>query len=279
MKAIADNLRKLGRTSQLLVIWTDNDLEGENIGAEVVQVVKSVNPRIVIKRARFSVVQQREIQNAWNQLFELDLRQAAAVDARSELDLRIGAVFTRFQTLQLKNKFEELKDSKVISYGSCQFPTLGFVVDRYQKVRDFKPEEFWYISLSVQKDDTAAGFNWSRGHLFDQLAVFILYEMCVENPTCTVTSVTSRPTSKWAPLPLTTIELQKVGTRSLRMTSDKIMTIAEKLYNQGILSYPRTETDSFDDKFELKPLIEAQTDDPRWGSYAQGYLSKWVLTT
>lgn len=225
MKGLADNLRKEGRTSQLLVIWTDNDREGENIGAEVVDIVKQVNPRIQVKRARFSAVQQREIFNAWSNLVELDWKQAEAVDARSELDLRIGAVFTRFQTLQLKNKFQELQDTKVISYGSCQFPTLGFVVDRYQRVKDFKPEMYWKIELSVKKDNIPVNFTWKRGHLFNQHAVFILYELCVENPRCTVTSVNARPTSKWAPLPLTTIEMQKKGTVLLRMSSDRIMTV------------------------------------------------------
>ena len=119
-------------------------------------------------------------------------------------------------------------------------------------------------------------FKWCRQHLFDKDAVRALFELCMENPSCVITCVISKPTSKWAPLPLTTIELQKVGTKSLRMTSDRIMTVrskqlqkvAEKLYNQGIISYPRTETDSFEDNFQLLPLIEAQVNDPRWGNYA-----------
>jgi DNA topoisomerase-3 len=86
-------------------------------GAEVASIVQSVNSRIQIRRARFSVVQEREIQLAWQNLDNLDYNKADAVDARSELDLRIGAVFTRFQTLGLKNRFEELQDKKVISYG------------------------------------------------------------------------------------------------------------------------------------------------------------------
>ena len=45
---------------------------------------------------------------------------------RMEIDLRIGAAFTRFQTLRLQARFPQLGMS-VISYGSCQFPTLGFV--------------------------------------------------------------------------------------------------------------------------------------------------------
>ena len=52
-----------------------------------------------------------------------------AVDARCEMDLRCGAAFTRFQTKLLQNRYDEVGQD-VISYGPCQFPTLGFVVDR-----------------------------------------------------------------------------------------------------------------------------------------------------
>lgn len=58
------------------MIWTDCDREGENIGAEVTQVCRSSNPRIIVKRARFSVVQQREVRQAWQNLAELDVRAA-----------------------------------------------------------------------------------------------------------------------------------------------------------------------------------------------------------
>lgn len=69
--------------------------------------------------------------------------------------------------------------------------------------------------------------------------------MCMENPTATVTQVLSKPKSKWRPLPLTTVEMQKLASKKLHIGSDQTMEIAEKLYQEGFLSYPRTETDSF----------------------------------
>nr|KAJ3421421.1 DNA topoisomerase 3-alpha [Polyrhizophydium stewartii] len=272
MGGLADNLRAQARRAQMLVIWTDCDREGENIGAEAVEICRQTNPNIVVKRARFSVVQQREIRQAWSNLSELDWLSAAAVDARSELDLRIGAVFTRFQTLKLTRRFREL-EKQVLSYGPCQFPTLGFVVDRYRRAKEFVEEPFWQIDVEIERDGLSAKFSWDRGHLFDQHLVVVLYELCLDDPVGTITKVEAKPKSKWAPLPLTTVELQKVGSRFLRMSSDRIMTVAEALYNQGIISYPRTETDCFDDNFELLPLIEKQTQDPAWGAYAMGLLN------
>ena len=53
----------------------------------------------------------------------------------------------------------------------------------------------------------------------------------------------------------------------------KYIKIAEDLYRQGIISYPRTETDAFGPTFELKSLIQAQTTHPQWGDYAKGLFS------
>ncbi|KAI8918611.1 DNA topoisomerase [Powellomyces hirtus] len=273
LQTIEDNLSQEARQAQVLVIWTDCDLEGENIGAEVMDVCRRANPRIQIKRARFSIIQHREIWEAWSRLGNIDLRQAAAVDARAELDLRIGAVFTRFMTLTLQPEFPELGEGKIISYGSCQFPTLGFVVERYMKQQRFVPEDFWKIDVFINREGSTAKFDWMRDRLFDQRLTLVLYEKCMDDPMATVVSMTTKPKSKWAPLPLTTVELQKAASRMMRMSSDRVMKVAEDLYNRGIISYPRTETDSFADNFELHPLIEAQAHDPHWGQYAQGLLN------
>jgi DNA topoisomerase III len=153
------------------------------------------------------------------------MNASAAVDARSELDLRIGAVFTRFQTLLLKKRFADLSEQKVISYGSCQFPTLGFVVERYLRAKDFVEEPFWKIDATLTRDGLNVKFNWQRGHLFDELLTRVIYEQCQDARIATITKVEAKPTSKWAPLPLTTIEMQKMGSRSLKISSDRIMTV------------------------------------------------------
>lgn len=207
------------------------------------------------------------------------MRAAEAVNARIELDLRIGAVFTRFQSINLKDRFlNELSHQKVISYGTCQFPTLGFVVDKYLRAKEFVIEDFWHIDVSLKKDGMTTKFLWDRDRLFDHHFTVVLYEKCMENPTARVIAATSNPKSKWRPLPLTTIEMQKMATKHLRMTSDVVMAVADKLYQKGILSYPRTETNCFAPNFELKALVEKQVNDPKYREYAVGLLDgkfKW----
>lgn len=77
-----------------------------------------------------------DIMRAVNSLGPPNERDAMAVDARQEIDLRIGAAFTRLQTLLLQNKFDWSgllpagRERMLLSYGPCQFPTLGLIVQR-----------------------------------------------------------------------------------------------------------------------------------------------------
>lgn len=77
----------------------------------------------------------------------------------------------------------------VLSYGPCQFPTLGFVVERYKQIRDFKPEKFWSLCLKFarQSNNSAEGkkveeikFEWDRERLFDKMTTLVLYERCLD---------------------------------------------------------------------------------------------------
>ncbi|TQB70228.1 DNA topoisomerase [Monascus purpureus] len=261
---IAENIRQKARFCRALFIWTDCDREGEHIGTEVRSQALRGNARIEVKRARFSNTERVHILQAARAPVDLDEYKANAVAARIELDLRIGAAFTRLLTLNLKNSAPALNE-KIISYG--------FVVDRYLRVKKFKPEKFWTIKVMHLQDGIKVNFNWRRVHLFDRAAVTVMLERCLAARRAKVTRVNKRPTSKWRPLPLTTVDLQMMGSRYLRLNGNEIMKVAESLYTKGFISYPRTETDQFDKEIDLKKLIEKQLPDNSWGQYARGLLS------
>lgn len=280
-QGIAKNIETQARHAQYLYIWTDCDREGEHIGTEIRSTAAKHNTRLLDSgrtvRARFSNIERAHILNAARNPVQLDEAQANAVAARIELDLRIGASYTRNLTMKL-NPMIQAKTGEdkrqPISYGSCQFPTLGFVVERYFRVKNFVSEPFWTINVMHKKADIETRFRWARGHLFDRMAVVILYERCLQARTAEITKVATQPTSKWKPLPLTTVELQKCGSRFLRMNSQRVMQIAEHLYQKGWISYPRTETDQFDRAMDLQALVrkQAQGSAP-WMQYAQGLLN------
>ncbi|KAK5577233.1 hypothetical protein RB653_002173 [Dictyostelium firmibasis] len=285
------------KKADILILWLDCDREGENIAFEVLEVCKGAKKRFEFYRAHFSAIIPREIDRACKNLVKPNEKDSIAVDTRMEIDLRIGAAFTRFQTLYLK-KFKISSNSndrpppasrpnghgggilssnnssggkEIISYGPCQFPTLGFVVERYFRIVNFKPEDFWSLSVIHEKSDSGkkipVTFSWCRKRLFDYTSAFILYEKCLDNTEATVVDVTSKE-SRYRPVPLTTIELQKAASKKLRISSAQTMQLAEELYTKGFISYPRTETDSFQAGTDLKGLISNQSTNPEWGAYA-----------
>jgi DNA topoisomerase-3 len=111
-------------------------------------------------------------------------------------------------------------------------------------------------------------FSWARKNLFDRMIVVILYEQCLASQNAQVQKVKTTPKSKWKPLPLTTLELQKCGSRFLGMDSQKVLQLAEKLYQKGWISYPRTKTDQFDQGMDLRGLVQKQAQGGRWADYA-----------
>ncbi|KAG2455497.1 TOP3A topoisomerase, partial [Polypterus senegalus] len=222
---IKRTLERESRHCDALVIWTDCDLK----------------PNLQVFRARFSEITPNSIRNAWQNLSEPDLNTSDAVDVRQELDLRIGAAFTRFQTLRLQKIFPNVLSDQLISYGSCQFPTLGFVVERFKAIQAFIPETFYKIKVTHETDDGVVDFNWKRYRLFSHTAC---------------------------------LELEKLASRKLKINAKETMKIAEKLYTQGFISYPRTETNIFPKGLNLSSLVEQQTLDDRWGAFAQGILDR-----
>ncbi|ODV94963.1 hypothetical protein PACTADRAFT_76547 [Pachysolen tannophilus NRRL Y-2460] len=275
-KKIADNIAKEARYANYLMIWTDCDREGEYIGYEIVKAARTSNSNITLEntlRAQFSHLERTHIVRAAKNPIRLDQNAIAAVATRMELDLRTGASFTRFLTNLYQSKCD--KDFGVISYGGCQFPTLGFIVDRYKRVKNFISEPFWYIDLDLRKDGQKVTFRWLRPHIFDRLTAVLFYERSFleANDRGIITKIESKPTKNWRPLPLTTVELQKNCSKYLRMSAKQVLDCAEKLYNQGYVSYPRTETDSFPKAMDLKDLISKQTQNSQWGTYASDLIN------
>uniref|UniRef100_A0A481AW50 DNA topoisomerase n=1 Tax=Sus scrofa TaxID=9823 RepID=A0A481AW50_PIG len=271
---IKKTLEREVRQCQALVIWTDCDREGENIGFEIIHVCRAVKPDLPVLRARFSEITSRAVQAACENLTEPDQRVSDAVDVRQELDLRIGAAFTRFQTLRLQKVFPEVLAEQLVSYGSCQFPTLGFVVERFKAIQAFVPEVFHKIRVTHDHRDGVVEFSWKRHRLFSHTACLVLYQLCMEDPRATVVEVRSKARSKWRPQALDTVELEKLASRKLRINAKETMRIAEKLYTQGYISYPRTETNIFPKGLDLAALVEQQTSDPRWGAFARSILEQ-----
>ncbi|SBS91840.1 conserved Plasmodium protein, unknown function, partial [Plasmodium ovale curtisi] len=150
-KPIENNLKKYSKDCNVLILWLDCDREGEHICFEVINACSVTNKKLKIHRAQFSAVTEKDIKYAINNLKSPNKNLAQSVDVRREIDLRMGSIFTRFMTIRYFKLVQN--DTKIISYGPCQFPTLGFVVNRYLQIKNFNNEYYWTIKMGYLYQD------------------------------------------------------------------------------------------------------------------------------
>jgi len=251
---IAATLEQEARQSDWLVLWLDCDREGENIAFEVMHVCSRIKPSLRVYRARFSALIPADIHHALQTLSGPSKPLSDAVDARQEIDLKLGAIFTRWQTMTLR-RHSPLIDG-VVSYGPCQFPTLGFVVERYRKRAAFVSDRYWQIGCDCKGGGgEVVRFNWERERCYDRLTAVVVYERMVESDDVRVIKADSKKRTRRRPLPLTTVTMQMKLASHARMSAHRSMEVAEKLYQDGIISYPRTETDTYKVGTDLQSLL------------------------
>jgi DNA topoisomerase-3 len=260
---IVKHLEREARGMDYLVLWLDCDREGENICFEVIKCVKNsmkqphsyqrpqpttiggggrmrqdLHPQTIF-RAKFSAVTSKDIEKAMQNLVEPNENEALAVDARQELDLKVGVAFSRFQTRYFQGRYGNL-DSSVISYGPCQTPTLGFCVDRYDEIQSFKSRPYYCVDASLEVRGRMLGLASDRGQIFEKQICDALVQQLGQESEFTCTDVKVTESRKSRPTPLNTVELLKLASRNLGIGPQATMRAAEHLYLSGYLSYPRT---------------------------------------
>lgn len=165
------------------------------------------------------------------------LRQSAKY--RAQLDWLVGMNFTRAATV---------RHGELTSIGRVQTPTLKLIVDRELQIRNFVPEEFYELKGTFKIN----GVDAEMVHLIapdlkntrfskKEDAAAIEADVKKKAPG-TVLGMKNETKSTPAPTLYSLTELQKAANRHLKFKPDKTLEIAQKLYEGGLLTYPRTES-------------------------------------
>lgn len=278
---LPEHLAAEGAGCHVLVLWLDCDREGENICFEVVQNVEPVLDksktfpgayRDRIFRARFSSLCKADLQQAMNKLGVPSEDEASSVDARMEIDLRLGIAFSRFQTQYFRqNLGSRMRDLiKTVTYGPCQMPTLWFCVHRHCQIQAFVPKSFWRLRVNLSIDgkefraEAACGEMWSKHE-----AELLLRKVCADEY-AKVSAIDQRRVTQQRPQPLNTVTMLQMASKVAALSPGDAMHHAEQLYLKGFLSYPRTETARYPQEFDAGAAIEMfQAPESPWAKLAR----------
>lgn len=266
-KMIVKALKKIAADASEVIVATDYDREGELIGYDALQVAQEKNSQLVSKRAKFSAITPKDISEAFSKPGRIDMDLAFAGRARQDIDLVWGAVLTRFislATYQVKEKF--------LSVGRVQTPTLALIVDKELEIKSFIPTPYWTIKIKLKTDK---GEEFEADHKKKKFTKKDEAEAAFAKIGDDATVLESKETIKSIrPLaPLNTTNLIMSGS-SLGFTATKTISIAESLYMNGYMSYPRTDNTVYPSTIDLREIARMLGGSPHFKELSDEILSQ-----
>ncbi|GAA3760462.1 type I DNA topoisomerase [Microbacterium kribbense] len=249
-KTVAELKRAL-KTSDELLLATDEDREGEAIAWHLLEALK---PKVPVRRMVFHEITKDAIQAAVGNTRELDLDLVDAQETRRILDRLYGWDVSPVLWLKVQQG---------LSAGRVQSAATRLVVDRERERMAFVSASYWDVQAHAAKQSDAfgiqlvrlAGAAIARGGDFDdrgalKKAVVILDEARARAlaeevaavGAATVTALESKPGTRRPYAPFTTSTMQQEAGRKLSMSAKQAMSVAQRLYEKGFITYMRTDS-------------------------------------
>jgi DNA topoisomerase I len=270
-KGVADAVKSLSKKADRVVIATDFDREGELIGVEALSLVFEANPKLVdhVERARFSALTPGEVNRAFDELVEVSRDLAEAGEARQDIDLIWGATLTRWVSRATKRY-----GPAFLSVGRVQSPTLVLIAEREKERRAFVPVPYWELEVNLKNGEP---FTVRHGTArFDEEAkVNEAYENVADE--ATVTEVNQKSATRKPPTPFNTTAFLTAAS-SLGYSPSRAARLAEDLYTDGYISYPRTDNTVYPRSLDLREVLGYLKRVEGAGQYAEKLLQKDELS-
>ena len=252
-KKVVKTLKDALQDADELVLATDEDREGESISWHLLQVL---NPKVPTKRMVFHEITQEAIQAALDNCRTIDDQLVHAQETRRILDRLVGYTLSPLLWKKIAGG---------LSAGRVQSVAVKVVVNREQERRAFRKGSYWDLKATLLKDKnsfeaklyTLDGTRLATGNDFDEATgriaegreVVLLNEdqarelqARIEAGTWTVSSLDERPSTRKPSPPFTTSTLQQEANRKLRLSARETMRVAQNLYEQGYITYMRTDS-------------------------------------
>ncbi len=235
-------IRAAEKKSDILYLATDLDREGEAISWHILQALKIKENSPKVKRIVFHEITKSAIENAIKNPRSLDINLVDAQQARRILDRLVGYKLSPFLWKKVKTG---------LSAGRVQSVAVRLIVEREREITVFVPEEYWLITVELSKQKQKLVFSALLTEVNGKTIKKLEIKSAQEAEKITagliqadyqVSEVDNRESIRRPSPPFTTSTLQMEASRKLGYSPKKTMTLAQKLYESGHITYMRTDS-------------------------------------
>ena len=247
-RVIAD-LKKSAKQADQIWIASDQDQEGEFIGYSLCRILSL--PVQTTRRLMFNEITLSAIKTAVENPTTLNLALIDAQKCRRIIDRLIG-----FQLSRLARRV-----NAGISVGRVKTVLVRLVADRQSTIDQFKTDSHFRLTGNFKLNNQINFQAYAIQKLTDSAQAHAYLEKCLQTPDLfRFQKTTDQIQLQKAPPPFKTASLQKDGSRQLKMSPKAVLSLAQKLYESGLISYPRTDTTNLpiEKQMEIQQLIESK---------------------
>ena len=229
-KKVVAELSKLAHSVKTVWLASDEDREGEAIAWHLTEVLGL--PVATTKRIVFHEITKKAILSAIEEPRTVNMDLVNAQQARRVLDRLVG--FELSPVL-----WKKVKPS--LSAGRVQSVAVRLLVEREREIIDFKTTEYYRVVAQFTTEDKTT-FRAELSHRFDKREEAVAFLESCKGARFTVVKSEEKPSQRVPAAPFTTSTLQQEAGRKLGMSVSQTMSIAQRLYEQGLITYMRTDS-------------------------------------
>ena len=264
-------IKKLAKDATEFTVACDFDVEGEVIGLNVIRYAckqKDAN------RMKFSTLTKPDLIKSYQtKQKHLEWGQAKAGETRHFLDWMYGINISRALSIAIK----KAGLYKLLSSGRVQGPALKLIVAKEKEIRKFVPTPYWEIEYTGAITDKDNGKNETvvaqhkSGKFTDEKEVQAIHKK-IQKQGGKIAAIDKNEKKSQPPTPFDLTTLQTESYRSLKIPPKDTLAVAQELYTNGWISYPRTSSQKLPKELNLKNIMEALKRDKTYGTLAEELL-------
>ncbi|MBD3398675.1 DNA topoisomerase I [Candidatus Micrarchaeota archaeon] len=250
-------LNSLGEKADLCTVACDYDLEGSVIGYNVYRFCYGKKDG---RRMKFSSLVPFELKEAYeNAAPEIDFNNASAGETRHMLDWFYGINLSR----ALMNSLRKAGGFRTMSIGRVQGPALNILSIREKAIQDFVPEDYWEVKIWLQ------GIEFLHEKERFKIEEEAKKAHAAIGNHAEIESVEKRARKIWPYPPFDLTSLQLEAHKCFGIPPSQTLSIAQSLYEDSLISYPRTSSQKLPPKLGLRKIIDKLSQIPEYRERAE----------